>query len=250
MEVYNPFSLAGKTLLVTGASSGIGRAIAVECAKMGAKLIITGRNPERLNETYCALSGDGHVQFTADLSKEEDIDTLVEALPKLDGCVCNAGINRPQLVQYAERKDVVETFEINAFSVFLLVQKLLQNKKINKKASIVFTSSVSGVYVSSVGGALYSASKGAIHGYLKGLALDLAGRGIRVNSVNPGVIDTQIFSENTITAEQLEEDKKRYPLKRFGKPEEVAYAVVYLLSDASEWVTGSNLLIDGGYTLL
>jgi NAD(P)-dependent dehydrogenase (short-subunit alcohol dehydrogenase family) len=250
MESYNPFSLAGKTLLVTGASSGIGKAIALECAKMGANLIITGRNPDRLDETFSALQGDNHIQFTADLSKEEDIDTLVNALPKLDGCVCNAGINRPLLAQFAEKKDVFETFEINAFSAFLLIQKLLQNKKINKKASIVFTSSISGVYVSSVGGALYSASKGAIHGYLKGLALDLAGRGIRVNSVNPGVIDTQIFSENTITAEQLEEDKKRYPLKRFGRPEEVAYAVVYLLSDASEWVTGTSLLIDGGYTLL
>jgi len=250
MEFYNPFSLAGKTLLVTGASSGIGRAIAVECAKIGANLIITGRNSKRLNETYSVLRGDNHIQLTADLSKEEDIDTLVEALPKLDGCVCNAGINRPLLVQFAEKKDIIETFEINVFSSFLLIQKLLQNKKINKKASIVFTSSVSGVYVSSVGGALYSASKGAVQGYLKGLALDLAGRGIRVNSVNPGEIDTQLFSDDTIAAEQLEENKKRYPLKRFGKPEEVAYAVVYLLSDASEWVTGTNLLIDGGYTLL
>jgi len=250
MEFYNPFSLAGKTMLITGASSGIGRAIAIECAKMGAALAITGRNPERLDETYCVLSGNNHFQHPANLSNEEDIDKLVEVLPKLDGCVCNAGINRPLLAQYAERKDVFETFEINTFSVFLLIQKLLQHKKINKKASIVFTSSISGIYVSSVGGALYSASKGAIHGYLKGLALDLAGRGIRVNSVNPGMIDTQIFSENTITPEQLEEDKKRYPLKRFGKPEEVAYAAVYLLSDASEWVTGANLLIDGGYTLL
>jgi NAD(P)-dependent dehydrogenase (short-subunit alcohol dehydrogenase family) len=127
---------------------------------------------------------------------------------------------------------------------------LIQEKKLNKKASVVFTSSISGVFCSSVGGSLYSASKGAINGYMKGLALDLANRGIRVNSVNPGVIETNIFSEDTITSEQLAEDVKRYPLKRFGKPEEVAYSVVYLLSDASEWVTGSNLLIDGGYTLL
>jgi NAD(P)-dependent dehydrogenase (short-subunit alcohol dehydrogenase family) len=250
MGVYNPFSLAGKTILVTGASSGIGRAIAIECAKMGANLIITGRNADRLNETYDALQGDNHILFIADLTKEEDIDALVEVLPKLDGCVNNAGINRPLLAQFVEKKDIFEVFETNTFSTFLLIQKLLQNKKINKKASILFTSSISGVYISSIGSALYSASKGSIHGYLKGLALDLAGKGIRVNSINPGVIETYIFSEDTITTEQLEEDKKRYPLKRFGKPEEVAYAAIYLLSDASEWVTGSSLLIDGGYTLL
>ena len=97
---------------------------------------------------------------------------------------------------------------------------------------------------------MYSASKGAINGLVKGMALDLASKGIRVNSVVPGMIETNILSKGTITQEQLQEDIKRYPLKRYGKPEEVAYSVIYLLSDASKWVTGSNLLIDGGYTLL
>jgi NAD(P)-dependent dehydrogenase (short-subunit alcohol dehydrogenase family) len=250
MEICNPFSLAGKSILVTGASSGIGRAVACVCSKMGGRLVITGRNKERLEETFGALSGEGHTQIIADLSKEEDIELMIKELPKLDGFVSNAGIVRPVLAQFIEKKDISDVFEINAFSSFLLIQKLIQEKKLNKKASVVFTSSISGVFCSSVGGSLYSASKGAINGYMKGLALDLANRGIRVNSVNPGVIETNIFSDDTITAEQLEEDVKRYPLKRFGKPEEVAYAIVYLLSDASEWVTGSNLVIDGGFTLL
>ena len=249
MELNNPFSLFEKTVLVTGASSGIGRAIAVECSKMGAQMFITGRNEERLSETFNSLSGENHFQFSADLSVEQDIDNLVELLPKLAGCVNNAGIIQPQLLQFTEKKDILEIFEINTFSSFLLTQKLIQNKKLNRNASIVFTNSISGVYCSAVGEALYSASKGAINGYLKGLALEMANRGIRVNSVNPGVIETNLFNSTSMPPEELEEKKKKYPLKRFGKPEEVAYAVVYLLSDASQWVTGTNLVIDGGYTL-
>jgi NAD(P)-dependent dehydrogenase (short-subunit alcohol dehydrogenase family) len=246
----NPFSLEGKKILVTGASSGIGKAIAIECANMGGELIITGRNKNRLNETFVALQGENHMQIVADLSNETDLDALIDTLSSLDGCVNNAGINRPLLTQFIEKQDVLDVFKINAFASFLLVQKLVQHKKLNKKSSIVFIGSISGVFCSAVGGSLYSASKGAVNGYAKGLALDLANRGIRVNSVNPGVINTNLFSEGTITQEQLEEEIKRYPLKRFGKPEEVAYAVIYLLSDATEWVTGSNLVIDGGYNLL
>jgi len=249
MEQYNPFSLLNKKILVTGASSGIGRVIAVECSKMGAQLIITGRNEKRLNETFVSLAGNNHVQLLANLSIEQDIDNLVSSFSKLDGCVNNAGIIRPQLIQFSEKKDILEMFEGNTFSSFLLIQKLIQDKKLNKNASIVFTNSISGVYCSAVGEALYSASKGAINGYQKGLALEMANRGIRVNSVNPGVIETNLFDSTSMPIEEFEEKKKKYPLKRFGKPEDVAYAVVYLLSDASQWITGSNLVIDGGYTL-
>jgi len=249
VEQNNPFSLLGKTIFVTGASSGIGRAIAIECSKMGAQMVITGRNKTRLYETFVLLAGENHVQLTADLLVEQDIEVLVTTLPKLDGCINNAGIIRPQLLQFSEKKDILEIFEANTFSSFILVQKLIQNRKLNKNASIIFISSISGVYCSAIGEALYSASKGAINGYLKGLALEMANRGIRVNSVNPGVIETNLFNSTSMPPEELEEKKKKYPLKRFGKPEEVAYAVVYLLSDASQWITGSNLIIDGGYTL-
>ena len=140
--------------------------------------------------------------------------------------------------------------DVNFTAPVLMSAELIKGKKIVKNSSIVFISSISGVLTAGIGNSVYSASKGAINGIAKNMALDLAAKGIRVNCVNPGVIETHIFDNGTITTEQLEEDKKRYPLKRHGKPEEVAHAVIYLLSDASSWVTGSNLVIDGGFTLL
>lgn len=248
--MYNPFSLKDKTIFVSGASSGIGKAIAVECSKMGAKMCISGRNSERLSGTFENLEGEGHIQLVADLKNEDEIIRLAELIPVLDGIVHCAGVGKPLPFQFSGKKVLDEVMAINFTSHALLSQYLLKNRKIARGGSIVFISSISGVYVSSVGGSVYSASKGAINGLLKGMAVELAPKMIRVNSVNPGMIDTDIYSEGIITQEQLKEDTQRYPLKRFGKPEEVAYAVVFLLSDASAWTTGSSLLIDGGYTLL
>lgn len=246
----NPFTLKGKNIFVSGASSGIGRAIAIESSKMGAKICITGRNAERLDNTFLQLEGDGHTQIIADLQTGEGIKAVVEAMPSLDGIVHCAGISKPTLFQYSGKELMNEVMNINFNSPALLSQELLKNKKIKKGASIVFISSISGVSCSTVGGSLYSASKGAINGLVKGMALDLAPKLIRVNTVNPGMIDTNLFVEGSITQTQLTEDINRYPLKRYVKPEEVAYLVIYLLSDASSWVTGSGMTIDGGYTLL
>jgi NAD(P)-dependent dehydrogenase (short-subunit alcohol dehydrogenase family) len=248
--MYNPFSLENKTILVTGASSGIGRAIAIECAKMGAKVVVTGRNETRLQETHSLLEGDQPDYIVADLSVNEDVVDLGTKLSTLDGIVHCAGFTIPKPFNFLNREDVNSVMDVNFIAPIFLTQFLLKNKKINKKSSIVFISSISGVYVSYIAGSLYSASKGAINGIVKGLALELAAKGIRVNSVNPGMIETNILESGVISNDQLNEDKKKYPLKRYGKPEEVAYAVIYLLSDASSWTTGSNLLIDGGYTLL
>jgi len=248
--VYNPFSLENKTILVTGASSGIGRAIAIECSKMGASVIITGRNEERLKETHSRMKGDQPNHIVADLSLPNDVQNLVQKIISLNGLVNCAGLTKVLPFPFAERKDFEEVMEVNFFAPTELSRLLVKSKKMQKGASIVFISSVSGVYCSAVAGSIYSSSKGAINGLAKAMSLDLASKGIRVNCVNPGMIDTNIFSEGKITQEQLNEDMKRYPLKRYGKPEEVAYAVIYLLSDAAEWITGSNLLIDGGYTLL
>lgn len=248
--MYNPFSLKDKTILVTGASSGIGKAIAIECSKMGASVIITARNEERLNETLLAMEGEQNKTIVADLSIDEDVKKLASEMPKIDGIVHCAGFTISKPFNFINSADVESVMKVNFSTPVFLTQKLLKTKKINKKSSIVFISSISGVYVSSVAGSLYSASKGAVNGIVKGMAIELATKQIRVNSVNPGMIETNIFSEGTISEEQLNEDKKRYPLKRYGKPEEVAYAVIYLLSDASSWTTGSNILIDGGYTLL
>ena len=250
--MYNPYTLKNKTILVTGASSGIGRAIAIECSKMGATVVITGRDQKHLSETFQQMEEQGkHQILQADLSKEEDIISLVDSIVyKLDGIVQCAGFTIPKPFQFFTKENLNRVMGVNFEAPFYLTQYLLKQKKIAKGASIVFISSISGVWVSYVAGSLYSASKGAINGFVKGLAIELASRNIRVNCVNPGMIVTDILKEGIVSEQQLEEDAKKYPLQRYGKPEEVAYAVIYLLSDASNWVTGSNLLIDGGYILL
>lgn len=247
--MYNPFSLEGKTVLVTGASSGIGRATAIECAKMGATVVVTGRNADRLNETFGQLEGEGHTQILADLLNSDDVTKLTELLPSLDGLVHCAGLIKTVPFQFVNEENLAAVMDVNFTVPTLLSALLVKKKKLNKNSSVVFISSISGKYCSSFGNSIYTASKSAIDGIAKGMALDVASKGIRVNCVNPGMINTAILEGGVISQEQLDEDKKRYPLKRYGNPEEVAYAVIYLLSDASAWVTGSNLLIDGGYTL-
>ena len=248
--MYNPFSLACKTILVTGASSGIGRAISIECSKMGAKIVLTARNEQRLKETLSQMEGDGHYLITADLSNKDDRKRIIDLSPNLDGLVNCAGIVKTLPFQFINEKDLTHVMDINFTAPVLISVDLLKIKKLVKNSSIVFISSISGIVCVWGGNSIYSASKGAINGIMKNMALDLASKGIRVNSVNPGMVETHIFDAGTIDAGQLEEDKKRYPLKRYGKPKEIAYAVIYLLSDASSWVTGSNLVIDGGFSLL
>lgn len=248
--MYNPFSLENKKILVTGASSGIGKAIAIECSKMGARVIITGRNEERLAETYRELVGEHPAYIVADLTKEEDIERLVAKTENLNGLVNCAGLTIPKPFKFLQESDIETVMTVNFNAPLLLTQRLVKKKKLEKGASVVFISSISGTKVSYIAGSIYSASKGAINGLCKGLALELASQQIRVNTVVPGMVETNIVSGGEIAEEQFEIDRKKYPLKRYGKPEEVAYAVVYLLSGASGWVTGSNLLIDGGYTLL
>jgi NAD(P)-dependent dehydrogenase (short-subunit alcohol dehydrogenase family) len=247
---YNPFSLGGKSILVTGASSGIGRSIAIECSRSGATMIITGRNEERLKESLNSMEGSGHRQIVADLQKQEDIQRLAEELPALDGVVHAAGIVKTLPFPFVTREDFAAILETNLMAPAILSQLLVKLKKMNKGSSIVFMSSISGTICAIPGNSMYSASKGAVNGLMKNMALDLAPKNIRVNSIVPGMIETGLMKDGSVTTEQLEEDMKRYPLKRYGKPEEVAWAAIYLLSDAGKWITGSSLLMDGGYTLL
>lgn len=249
--MYNPFTLAKKTILVTGASSGIGRSVAVECSKMGATVIITGRDSVRLNETFCQLEGDNHIQIIADLSLYEDIEQLVDKCPKLDGFVNNAGIAKIVLVKFITKKYLDDIIQTNTIAPILLTQLLVRKEKMNNSSSIVFTSSLSGIYCVHYGESMYAATKGAINGFAKGAALDLSTKKIRVNSVNPSIIQTNIFeSSGVLSKEQLQEKITKYPLKRLGVPNDVAFAIIYFLSDASSWVTGANIVIDGGYTLI
>jgi len=247
----NPFSLEGKTILVTGASSGIGREIALICANMGARMVITGRNETRLEDTYLQLNGDNHIKIIADMSKLDDIELIADTVPELDGFSNNAGITQVVLVKHIKQSTLAEIINTNTIAPILLTQLLTKKRKIKNNGSIVFTSSLSGVYCVHYGESMYAASKGAISGFAKGAALDLSKNNIRVNSVCPGIIQTELFKTNAVlTDEELLEKQKFFPLKRFGQPKDVAYAVVYFLSDASSWVTGADLKIDGGYTLI
>lgn len=247
---YNPFSLKGKTILVTGASSGIGKATAIECSKLGAQIVLTGRNEQRLIETKDQLEGNNHFYIIADLSVDSDLQNLVNLVPQLDGLVNNAGIQKYLPTQFINENDLLRILRTNTIAPILLTRTLVKKKKMKNPSSIVFTSSLAGNYKCSPGNAMYSTSKGAISGFMRNAAIDLAAKGIRCNAVNPGMIVTPIMTENSnLTAEQWEENKKLYPLKRFGQPEDVAHAIAYFLSDASSWVTGSSLVIDGGRIL-
>lgn len=245
----NPFSLVGKTILITGASSGIGRSTAIECSRLGARVIITGRNRERLEETLSQLVGEGHLSFAIDLVDDTQMDDLVEQIPEIQGLVNNAGITETMLTQFIKRENVEKILSINTIAPILLTQKILKSKKIKRGGSIVFTCSVSGTCVCGGGNVLYSTSKGAVNGFVKNAALDLASKGIRVNEVCPGMINTHILDDGRISEEELKIEASKYPMKRFGNPEEVAYGIIYLLSDASSFVTGTGIVIDGGFTL-
>ncbi len=249
MNQYNPFSLDGKTILVTGASSGIGQTTAIECSKMGAILVITGRNAERLKLTFDQLEGKGHLQIMADLSSSSGVKELVEQLPVLDGCVNNAGYNVMQLVPFIKEEDMRGIFEVNTFAPFMLTHLLLKNKKINKGGSIVFTSSIAGRSIASPANGLYAATKAAVSGFMRVAAVDLAGKKIRCNSVAPGMVETPLKVAKNITEEQWAANMELYPLKRFGDPKDVAWAIIYLLSDAACWVTGTEIVVDGGRSL-
>jgi NAD(P)-dependent dehydrogenase (short-subunit alcohol dehydrogenase family) len=248
--MYNPFTIEGKNILVTGASSGIGRATAIDCSKAGAKVLITARNEERLNETFLQMHGKGHSVITADLTQEHDRKQLVDSIQQLDGLVHCAGLTKTIFFPSINTESLASVMDVNFTAPALISAQLVREKKLRRNSSIVFISSISGNICVWGGNSIYSASKGAVNGLMKNMAIDLASKGIRVNSVNPGMVETHIFDAGVITLEQLEEDKKRYPLKRYGKPEEIAWTVIYLLSDASAWMTGSAIVIDGGYTLL
>lgn len=245
----SPFSLDNKTILITGGASGIGKATALLCAKMGADVILVDLNEQGLQQTAQEIGKESTIIKAVNLTNLEKLEELISSLPKLDGVVSNAGIVYSLLAKFNEPSDMERIFNINTFSHINLVQGLIKQKKLNKGASIVFTSSMSGVYCGIAGGSLYGATKSALAGYSKALALELAPRGIRVNTVHPGMIQTPLTANTSLSQELLDEDAKNYPLGRYGKPEEVAYAMVYLLSDATVWMTGTQLLIDGGYSL-
>lgn len=246
----NPFTLGGKTILITGASSGIGRATAILCAEMGAKVVALGRNEQRLEETLSLLSGEGHTKAVLDLTDEHAVDAATSAMPVFDGLANCAGIANMNPFQFVNQEELDKVFSANFFSPVMLVNKLLKAKKLQKGGSVVFVSSVDGPKVVHAGNSVYSASKSALVGMARNMAIDLAGKRIRVNCVLPGTTDTVMIRTANVTEEMLQETAKALPMKRFAMPNEVANAIVFLLSEASSYMTGTELVVDGGCSLV
>ena len=247
---YNPFSLFGKKILVTGASTGIGRAIAVECSQMGATVYITARSKDGLQKTLGLMAAGEHMMFPADLTKEAELSVLADSLPELDGVVHNAGIGDRTLCKMIKESDLERVMSINFNAPVLLQRLLLKKKKIARDASVVFIASRA-PFAPAIGNGLYSASKGALLAYAKVLGLELAPQKIRFNCICPAMVWTELVAKDAaLTGADYTEAQKRYPLQRYGRPEDIAYLAVYLLSDASGWMTGSRIDITGGVNSL
>lgn len=247
--MFNPFTLYNKTILITGASSGIGKSTAIECSKLGANVVIVGRNEERLKDTFDKLLGENNKMFVSDLNNNDLMLNLIKMIPALDGIVHSAGIQKTMPFQFINKEKINDVFSINFVVPMILTQQILKRKKLNTNASIVFISSIDGTINTHIGNSIYSASKGAVLSITKSLALELSYKKIRVNAILPAMTETPLINNVNYTQEQLKQEMDLFPLKRFAKPEEIAYAIIYFLSDASSFTTGSSLIIDGGFTL-
>ncbi len=246
---YNPFTLEGKTILVTGASSGIGRQIAIECSRLNAEIILTARNSIRLNETLQEMHGSVHSIIQADLLDTEQLLKLIDEVPVLDGVVLCSGKGLTLPMQFSKHEDFLDIYQTNLFAPFELLRQLYKKKKIKKGGSVVTIVSIGGLNIFSGSNGIYGSSKAALASAMKFCAKEFASRKVRVNSIAPGMVDTPLIHRGTVSEEQLKENEKMYPLGRYGVPTDIAYGAVYLLSDASAWVTGHTLVIDGGISI-
>lgn len=241
MPRSSPYSLENKRILITGASSGIGKEVAVQCALMGAKLVISGRDNSRLSETLSLLAGEGHVSISADLTQVESIKELSAQAGLIDGVVHCAGVDGVIPARMISKEFLDRVLEANFYAPTLLTQQLLAQKTLKDGGSILFMTSIA-AHTGTAGVGPYSASKTAILGLMRCLALEVAKRGIRVNSLSPGLIDTPLVNKNRAW---LEEKARSYPLG-LGQPVDVANAAVFYLSDASRKITGTAFHVDGG----
>jgi len=251
---FNPFSLENKTIIVTGASSGIGRESAIIFSKLGAKVILIGRNTERLNATLKDLEGANHSIYEFDLTKLDEIPSFIKKIAKeqgsLSGLFHSAGIESIMTINMLDSSRIEAMFKINTMSTIMLIKGISSKEvRASNQVSIVVMSSITSL-TGTIGHSIYSSSKAAVDGAIRSLACELAPKNIRINSIAASAIqNTGIFIKSvaTLPKDKLIEYKNKY-LLGFGFPEDVAYAAVFLLSDASKWITGTTLIVDGGYT--
>ena len=244
----NPFDLTGRTILVTGATGGLGRQTAISISQMGATVVLIGRREERLKSVLAELTGEGHVSFVTDLANRVARDELAAKSPPLDGIAHCAGKTLLQPFKFITEEQYEEIYQINVQAPMFLTQKLLKNKLIRPGASLVFVSSISPI-TGWKGHSIYAGSKAAIVAIARVLAHELAPSRIRANTISPAMIKTEVVDglSEQMSAEYIATDAARYPLG-YGEPEDVANAITFFLSDASKWITGSNLIMDGGLT--
>ncbi len=242
----NAFDLTGKKILVTGASSGLGKQSAITLSNYGAQLFITGRNTERLQKTFDQLEGDHHSQIIADLTDLDQINKLVEAMPKLNGILYSTGVSSIIPAGFVKPEELDRVMEANFKTTVNLNTAILKKKKIEKGGSILFITTISTTYPF-VGGSLYVSSKAALEGYARVLTLELAQKKIRINCLRPAFVKGPMLddTEKQLSKEIIEQIDAKQPLG-LGKPEDVAHAVVFFLSDASKWITGTNIILGGG----
>jgi NAD(P)-dependent dehydrogenase (short-subunit alcohol dehydrogenase family) len=244
------FNFTGKTILVTGASSGIGKQISIECAAAGAVVFLLGRDQERLQQTLDLLNGEGHQVFCGDIKDENFIVDTCKKLPVLDGVVQSAGLMRLTPVKFITPEFIDELFAVNLRAPILFTTSLVKLKKLKRNSSIVMLSSITGAVIGCQANSVYGATKGGLQAFCRSAALELSKNNIRINCIAPGMVETEGIEKigEHVTADSIELDKKNYPLARYGTTSEIASACMFLLSDASAWTTGSTMVIDGGYT--
>jgi NAD(P)-dependent dehydrogenase (short-subunit alcohol dehydrogenase family) len=242
MEFCN---LTGKTILITGASSGIGKATAILASKLGARLFITGRDEGKLADTYNNMEGNDHGMFPVELTDEDQIQELVKYMPVVNGIVHGAGIIGPTPAKFIRQDDIDKLFRINFEVPVLLTSKVMMAKKLLNNSSIVFMSSVvtKSPYF---GGALYSSAKSALEAYSSTLALEMAPKKIRSNILSPALVNTPLLTDPAregnpeIVDDSIQRYLKKYPMG-IGEPEDVAHLIVFLLADESRWISGANI---------
>lgn len=253
MSDFNPLSLKGRNILITGASSGIGRGCAVYLDKLGANLILCGRDGHRLLQTKQLLGpNDRHTTSCFDMLDTADLESVLKGITTktgpIDGAVLSAGITKTMPLKFTSEKDINNLLNTNLTSIIVFVKHLLNSKISARPCSIVLISSVTGM--SGVPGiSVYSASKAGLFGLCKSLAVELAQDKIRVNTISPGYVKTDMFAElqKKLTKDQLDTIVSQHPLG-LGEVDDVAASAAFLLSDASRWMTGANLVVDGGYS--